>query len=113
LSHSARLRKILKVEITVRIGARNTIRGEFVDDKSVAQPQSAALTRIGDDNLLMAQAHVAHDCRPGNEIIEWRTRRTLAGLRRRNRRPCQHRRDLAFIDRIDSEALFVGGYYHR
>ena len=36
------------------------------------------MTRIGDDNLLMAQAHVAHDCQIGNEII-MANAATLAG----------------------------------
>jgi UDP-N-acetylglucosamine acyltransferase len=27
------------------------------------------VTRIGDDNLFMAYAHVAHDCRLGNQIV--------------------------------------------
>lgn len=44
----------------VRIGHRNTIR-EFV----TIQPGSEAgsVTSIGDDNLLMAYVHVAHNCR--------------------------------------------------
>ena len=36
------------------------------------------MTRIGDGNLLMAQAHVAHDCHLGNEII-MANAATLAG----------------------------------
>ncbi len=36
------------------------------------------MTRIGDDNLLMAQAHIAHDCRIGNEVI-MANAATLAG----------------------------------
>jgi len=38
----------------------------------------AILTKIGDDNLLMAQAHVAHDCQIGNEVI-MANAATLAG----------------------------------
>jgi UDP-N-acetylglucosamine acyltransferase len=51
----------------LEIGDRNTIR-EYanlnrgtVDDEGV--------TSIGNDNLLMVSAHVAHDCRLGNNII--------------------------------------------
>jgi UDP-N-acetylglucosamine acyltransferase len=58
------------------IGARNHIR-EFV---TVHRGTSGGggLTKIGDDNLLMAQAHVAHDCRIGNNVI-MANAATLAG----------------------------------
>jgi len=58
------------------IGKRNYIR-EFV---TVHRGTSGGggLTRIGDGNLLMAQAHVAHDCRIGNEVI-MANAATLAG----------------------------------
>ena len=58
------------------IGKRNHIR-EFV---TVHRGTSGGggLTKIGDDNLLMAQAHVAHDCRIGNEVI-MANAATLAG----------------------------------
>lgn len=58
------------------IGKRNHIR-EFV---TVHRGTSGGggLTRIGDDNLLMAQAHVAHDCQIGNEVI-MANAATLAG----------------------------------
>jgi UDP-N-acetylglucosamine acyltransferase len=52
------------------IGKRNQIR-EFVT-------VHRGLTKIGDGNLLMAQAHVAHDCQLGNEII-MANAATLAG----------------------------------
>src|SRR6478672_4782336 len=60
----------------VEIGERNHIR-EFV---TVHRGTSGGggVTRIGDDNLLMAQAHVAHDCQLGNEII-MANAATLAG----------------------------------
>jgi UDP-N-acetylglucosamine acyltransferase len=60
----------------VEIGKRNHIR-EFVTIHRGTQG-GGGLTRIGDDNLLMAQAHVAHDCRLGNEII-MANAATLAG----------------------------------
>ena len=58
------------------IGKRNQIR-EFV---TVHRGTSGGggLTRIGDDNLLMAQAHVAHDCQIGSEVI-MANAATLAG----------------------------------
>ena len=63
-------------ETAVEIGARNQIR-EFV---TVHRGTSGGggLTRIGDENLLMAQAHVAHDCQLGSNII-MANAATLAG----------------------------------
>ncbi|HEY0428727.1 MAG TPA: acyl-ACP--UDP-N-acetylglucosamine O-acyltransferase [Pyrinomonadaceae bacterium] len=58
------------------IGSRNQIR-EFVTVHRGTQG-GGGVTRIGDDNLLMAQAHVAHDCQIGNEII-MANAATLAG----------------------------------
>ncbi len=63
-------------DTAVEIGARNQIR-EFV---TVHRGTSGGggLTRIGDDNLLMAQSHVAHDCQLGSNII-MANAATLAG----------------------------------
>ena len=58
------------------IGARNQIREFVTIHRGTAG--GGGETRIGDDNLLMAQAHVAHDCRLGNEII-MANAATLAG----------------------------------
>jgi UDP-N-acetylglucosamine acyltransferase len=58
------------------IGKRNHIR-EFVTVHRGTEG-GGGLTKIGDGNLLMAQAHVAHDCRLGNEII-MANAATLAG----------------------------------
>ena len=58
------------------IGERNHIR-EFVTIHRGTHG-GGGLTSIGDDNLLMAQAHVAHDCRIGNEVI-MANAATLAG----------------------------------
>jgi len=58
------------------IGKRNHIR-EFVTIHRGTEG-GGGVTRIGDDNLLMAQAHVAHDCSLGNEII-MANAATLAG----------------------------------
>lgn len=60
----------------VEIGERNHIR-EFVTVHRGTEG-GGGVTRIGDDNLLMAQVHVAHDCLLGNEII-MANAATLAG----------------------------------
>jgi UDP-N-acetylglucosamine acyltransferase len=48
------------------IGAGNTIR-EFVTVHRALEEEDS--TVIGDNNLLMANVHVAHDCRVGNNVI--------------------------------------------
>ncbi|HEY8563203.1 MAG TPA: acyl-ACP--UDP-N-acetylglucosamine O-acyltransferase [Pyrinomonadaceae bacterium] len=58
------------------IGRRNHIR-EFVTIHR-GTGGGGGITRIGDDNLLMAQAHVAHDCQIGSEVI-MANAATLAG----------------------------------
>jgi UDP-N-acetylglucosamine acyltransferase len=58
------------------IGRGNNIR-EFVTVHR-GTTGGGGVTRIGDNNLLMAQAHVAHDCQLGNEII-MANAATLAG----------------------------------
>jgi UDP-N-acetylglucosamine acyltransferase len=60
----------------VEVGKRNHIR-EFVTIHRGTEG-GGGITRIGNDNLLMAQAHVAHDCQLGNEII-MANAATLAG----------------------------------
>jgi UDP-N-acetylglucosamine acyltransferase len=59
-----------------RIGSRNKIR-EFVTIHR-GTGGGGMLTSIGDDCLLMAQAHVAHDCLIGNGVI-MANAATLAG----------------------------------
>jgi UDP-N-acetylglucosamine acyltransferase len=59
-----------------RIGMRNHIREFVTIHRGTAG--GGGTTVIGDDNLLMAQAHVAHDCQLGNEII-MANAATLAG----------------------------------
>jgi UDP-N-acetylglucosamine acyltransferase len=58
------------------IGKRNHIREFVTIHRGTAN--GGGITQIGDDNLLMAQSHVAHDCRLGNEII-MANAATLAG----------------------------------
>jgi len=49
------------------IGARNTIR-EYVNI-SIGTDQGGGQTRIGDDNLIMAYTHIAHDCVLGSGCV--------------------------------------------
>lgn len=58
------------------IGNRNTIR-EFCTFNT-GTSQDAGVTRIGDDNWIMAYVHIAHDCVVGNNII-LANNATLAG----------------------------------
>ncbi len=60
----------------VVVGARNRIR-EFVTI-SRGTAAGGGLTSIGDDNLLMAYTHIAHDCRVGSRTI-FANGATLAG----------------------------------
>ena len=63
-------------DTATEIGERNQIR-EFVTIHR-GTSGGGGLTKIGSDNLLMAQAHVAHDCSIGNEVI-MANAATLAG----------------------------------
>lgn len=49
------------------VGDRNTIR-EFCTF-NIGSPAGGNLTRVGDDNWIMAYVHVAHDCMVGNNTI--------------------------------------------
>lgn len=49
------------------IGDRNTIR-EFCT-LNIGSPGDAGVTRVGDDNWIMAYVHLAHDCIVGNHTI--------------------------------------------
>ncbi len=51
----------------VEIGEGNTIREYVTINRGTAQ--DAGITRIGDDNWIMAYVHFAHDCRIGNHTI--------------------------------------------
>src|ERR1044072_1802324 len=59
-----------------RLGTRNQIREFVTVHRGTAG--GGGLTKIGDDNLLMAQAHVAHDCQIGSQVI-MANAATLAG----------------------------------
>jgi UDP-N-acetylglucosamine acyltransferase len=49
------------------IGDRNTIR-EFCTF-NIGSPGDSGVTRVGDDNWIMAYVHLAHDCSVGNNTI--------------------------------------------
>ena len=51
----------------LEIGDRNTIREFCTFNRGTAQGEG--VTRIGNDNLLMAYVHLAHDCKVGNHTI--------------------------------------------
>lgn len=59
-----------------RIGERNTIREFVTIHRGTAG--GGMLTKIGDDCLIMAQAHIAHDCLIGDGVI-MANAATLAG----------------------------------
>lgn len=89
------------------IGKRNHIREFVTIHRGTAN--GGGVTRIGDDNLLMAQAHVAHDCNLGNEII-MANAATLAGhVTIADRASIGAYSGVHQFCRIGREA-FVGGY---
>jgi len=49
------------------IGDRNTIREYCTINRGTVQDE--AVTKVGDDNWIMAYAHIAHDCVVGNHTI--------------------------------------------
>ncbi|MCE9554842.1 MAG: acyl-ACP--UDP-N-acetylglucosamine O-acyltransferase [Planctomycetes bacterium] len=51
---------------TLEIGARNTIRENVTMHRAMAAGQA---TIVGNDNLVMVNSHVAHDCRVGNNVV--------------------------------------------
>lgn len=51
----------------LHIGDRNTIR-EFCTF-NIGSPGDKGVTRVGDDNWIMAYVHLAHDCHVGNHTI--------------------------------------------
>ncbi|MDP3843101.1 MAG: acyl-ACP--UDP-N-acetylglucosamine O-acyltransferase [Oxalobacteraceae bacterium] len=60
----------------LEIGDRNTIREFCTLNRGTAQ--DAGVTRLGNDNWIMAYVHIAHDCQLGNHII-LANNATLAG----------------------------------
>jgi len=60
----------------LEIGERNTIR-EFCTF-NIGTAQDVGVTRVGDDNWIMAYVHIAHDCQVGSQTI-LANNATLAG----------------------------------
>ncbi|MBT8144304.1 MAG: acyl-ACP--UDP-N-acetylglucosamine O-acyltransferase, partial [Gammaproteobacteria bacterium] len=58
------------------IGNRNTIRESCTFNRGTTQDDG--VTRVGDDNWIMAYVHIAHDCLVGNNVI-MANNTTLAG----------------------------------
>jgi UDP-N-acetylglucosamine acyltransferase len=51
----------------LEIGDRNTIREYVTINRGTVQDEG--VTRLGDDNWIMAYVHIAHDCQVGNQTI--------------------------------------------
>ena len=68
-------------ESLLEIGANNVIREFCSINRGTAE--GGGVTRIGNNNWLMAYVHIAHDCRVGNNTI-FANNATLA-------RSCDHR----------------------
>jgi len=51
----------------LEIGDRNVFREFCTVNRGTAQ--GGGVTRLGDDNLMMAYSHVAHDCQVGSKIV--------------------------------------------
>ena len=60
-------KKFAGEDTRLEIGAGNTIREYCTINRGTTQDEG--ITRIGDDNWIMAYAHIAHDCRLGSHII--------------------------------------------
>ncbi len=54
-------------DTTLVIGAGNEFREHVTVNRGT--PRGGGITTIGDDNLMMAYSHVAHDCHLGNHIV--------------------------------------------
>lgn len=89
------------------IGKRNHIREFVTIHRGTAG--GGGLTRIGDDNLFMAQSHVAHDCQLGSNII-MANAATLAGhVEIADRANVGAYSGIHQYCRVGTEA-FIGGY---
>ena len=60
----------------LEVGDRNTIREYCTLNRGTAQ--DVGVTRVGDDNWIMAYCHVAHDCQVGSNTV-FANHATLAG----------------------------------
>ena len=59
------------------IGNGNLIREHVTIHRGTIQ--GGGVTRIGNNNLLMINVHIAHDCQIKNKLYFWQTMQTLAG----------------------------------
>ena len=90
-----------------RIGKRNKIREFVTIHRGTAG--GGMLTRVGDDCLIMAQAHIAHDCLIGDGVI-MANAATLAGhVRIEDRANIGAYSGVHQFCRVGKEA-YVGGY---
>ena len=62
-----KIRNIQTRNTAVEIGDRNTIREYTTINKGTFQ--DVGVTRMGNDNWIMAYVHIAHDCQVGNNTI--------------------------------------------
>ncbi len=76
LGHDPQDLKFAGERVRLEIGERNQIR-EFVTIHR-GTGKGGGVTRVGDDNLFMVYAHVAHDCQVGSRTI-FANNATLAG----------------------------------
>lgn len=60
----------------LKIGDRNTIREYCTINRGTVQDEG--VTRVGNDNLIMAYTHIAHDCRVGDGTV-FANNATIAG----------------------------------
>ena len=89
-----------------KIGCRNQIREFVTIHRGTAN--GGLLTQTGDDCLIMAQAHIAHDCLIGNDVI-MANAATLAGHVVIEDRANVARIPSSSICRVGREA-YIGGY---
>jgi UDP-N-acetylglucosamine acyltransferase len=76
LGHEPQDKKYAGEATRVEIGRGNTIREYVTINRGTVQ--DAGVTRIGDDNWIMAYVHIAHDCRIGSHTV-LANNATLAG----------------------------------
>lgn len=90
-----------------QIGKRNQIREAVTIHRGTAG--GGGLTRVGDNNLLMAQVHVAHDCVVGNDVIMANAAALAGHVLVEDRAYIGGFAGIHQFCRVGSEA-FVGGY---
>lgn len=67
VGETPQFKAMTKGQSELHIGDRNTIRECATLNRGT--PQHGGITRIGDDNFIMAYAHIAHDCIVANQTI--------------------------------------------